>query len=266
MSKRRFLQSTLPAGLLVCSVASGWTQNLLANGSFETPHVTNATKVSFADPAGLLPWQTTATNFELWTNGWKNSNAGMGPLFSADGGQNLEILSSTNDASVWQTVPTLPGEHYTLSFYYSPRPGAAADGFSVDVNSTNILAVVDDGSELVDFDWQQFATTFVADTNLTTVSFSDFSFNGGGSGTHIDGVVLEHVPAVTIQKAAGSGVHIQWVGVSNEFYRVQFRTNLIAGNWSNLGGTIFGSNAINSISITPDSNTPRAFYRVRTGP
>src|ERR1051325_10508113 len=80
--------------------------NIVVNGSFETPFATNATKVGFPAPAAMSPWQTTATNFEVWTNGWRNNVTGVGPLFSADGGQSLEILSTTNHATVSQVLMT----------------------------------------------------------------------------------------------------------------------------------------------------------------
>ncbi len=165
-------------------------QNLLVNGSFETPPVTNKTHAMFPDPATMYPWQTTAPEFELWTNGWVNHKTGVGPTHSADGGQNIEILSNTNQATVWQVVPTIPGSNYVFSFFHTPRPGTPSV-LTVSLN-TNIVAVFyENGVGLTNFAWEQFATNFTADSNYTTVSFSDLSLNYGGAGTHIDGVTIE---------------------------------------------------------------------------
>ncbi|MBU6409400.1 MAG: DUF642 domain-containing protein [Verrucomicrobia bacterium] len=254
----------LSAVLLIPGL-QGRAQNLLVNGSFETPYVTTPTKVGY--PTALWPWQTTATNFEIWTNGWYNPHTGVGPLFSADGGQNLEIISSgCTNATVWQTAPTVAGERYAFSFYFTPRPTVPPDSFVVSINSNIVLSVVDDGTALTNFDWQRFTTDFVADGNLTALSFSDTSLGNAGAGTHIDGVVLEHVPSLTLQGAGSPGFNLCWLGVSNETYQLQFRTNLTAGAWTNLGSPVIGDDNTNSILVTPNPDVPRAYFRIVTGP
>ncbi len=256
-----FAEKLFVVAVLACAIESR-AQNLLVNGSFETPYVTNASKAMY--PTNLLPWQTTATNFEIWTNGWDNPAAGIGKQYSIDGGQNLEILSSGSNDVVWQTVPTVSGEHYRFAFYYTPRPKTSPDVFAVSVNSNVVLSVIDDGSALANFNWQLFQTNLVASSNLMTLAFNDLSLGGGGSGTHIDGVVLEHEPWL-FTEMAGTNINIQWVGVSNEIYQLQFRTNLIAGNWSDLGPTVSGNDMTNSSSVTT-TNAPQVFYRVVVGP
>ena len=238
-------------------------QNLINDGSFETPYVTNATKVDYPTNMGL--WQTTATNFEIWTNGWENSAAGVGPCYSADGAQNLEIISAgVTNAIVWQTVPTVGGERYCFRFYCSPRSKSSSDLFVVSVNSNDILSRVEDGAGLTNFSWRLFTTNFVAISNLTTLAFSDLSLSNGGSGTHIDGVFLEHIPWLTIQTGADGGLAVSWFGVSSEIYQLQYRTDLVAGSWNNVGSAVTGNNLI--ISIPVDMDVPQAFYRVVTGP
>jgi hypothetical protein len=251
----------LCAAILLASAASGFGQNLVANGSFELPPVTNATKVEY--PTNLAPWESTTTNFEIWTNGWKNPAAGLGPLDSADGHQNLEIISEGTNVAIWQTVPTLVGERYIFSFFYSPRPQSASDLFVVSINSNVCFSAIEDGDDLTNFNWQHFATNFVAKSNSTTIVFSDASLTGGGSGTHIDGVVLKHEPWLAISNA-GPGYVLYWLGASNETYQLQSCTNLTGGGWSNVGGTVAGFDATNFVSTSP--NTPQMFYRLMIEP
>jgi hypothetical protein len=253
----------LASAVLFNAVPPAFSQNLVADGSFETPYVTNATKVDY--PTNMSLWRTTTTNFEVWTNGWKNPASGLGPLDSADGHQNLELLSEGTNVTVWQTVPTVPGERYSFSFHYSPRPNSSSDRFSVTVNSNLVLSVLEDGDGLSNFDWQQFTTNFIANSNLTTLAFTDLSLTGGGSGTHIDGVVLQHEPWLTIENT-GDALNISWFTVSNETYQLQFRTNLTAGTWTNLGSPVSGNGAIKTISVTPIPDGPVGFFRVGTGP
>lgn len=249
--------------LLRLPVVEGLAQNLLVNGSFESPAVTNATKVEY--PTNLPSWQTTATNFEVWTNGWKNPAAGLGPLDSTDGHQNLEIISEGTNATVWQTAPTVVGERYAFSFYYSPRPQSSSDRFVVTINSNQCLSVIEDGDGLTNFDWQRFTTSFVAASNLATLAFSDTSLTDGGSGTHIDGVVLEHEPWLQIEPAA-PGVNLSWLGVSNERYQLQFQTNLAATNWINFGSLIQGMGTTNLVHAMPPVGASQAFYRLLLEP
>ncbi len=242
---------------------TGFSQNLVVNGSFEMPPVTNATKVAF--PTNLSPWQTTSSTFEIWTNGWNNPSAGIGPQFSAVGHQNLEILSEGTNVTVWQTVPTVVGDLYVFSFYYSPRPHSASDLFVVSIDSNTVFSAVEDGSGLANFDWQQFTTSFVAASNFTTLTFSDQSLTDGGSGTHIDGVVLEHLPGLSISPD-DTGFKISWLGASNLNYQLQFRTNLLVGDWSDFGSPVPGSNTTSSIFVTPFPGIPLGFYRLEVDP
>jgi len=248
--------------LILVGAIESRAQNLLGNGSFETPLVTNATKAMF--PATMAPWQTATTNFEIWTNGWDNPAAGIARTTSADGGQNLEILPSGSNNIVWQTVPTVKGERYHFSFFYSPRPKASPDLFMVSVNSNTVFSVTDDGSTLTNFNWQSVTTHIVAESNLTTLAFSDLSLSGGGSGTHIDGVVFEHEPMLFLDNA-GPNLNVHWFGVSNETYQVQFRTNLVLGNWSNIGSAQPGGNTTNSL-VMSQANSSQGFYRIMLGP
>ncbi len=257
------LRNALIASTLLILAATGFSQNLVVNGSFEMPPVTNATKVAF--PTSLSPWQTTSPTFEIWTNGWNNPSAGIGSQLSADGHQNLEILSEGTNVTVWQTVPTIVGELYVFSFYYSPRPKSASDLFTVSINSNSVFSAVEDGSGLASFDWHQFTTSFVAQNNFTTLIFSDQSLTDGGSGTHIDGVVLEHQPGLSISPN-GAGLRISWLGATNVTYQLQFRTNLLAGDWIDFGSPVPGSNSTSSIFVTPSPGVPLGFYRLEVEP
>ena len=256
--------------------------NLVVNGSFETPAVTNKTRADFPDPDALYPWQTTATNFEIWTNGWSNGN-GIGPLYSADGGQNLEILSTTNQATVWQTVPTVAGTSYSFGFYHTPRPGAKST-LTVFVNSNVVMTASEDGSKLTAFDWQWFGTNFIAATNSTTLSFNDTS--SGGSGTHIDGVVLEgqtgvfasntqavlrpllQSPPLMLSSQILPNSHIQfyWPAVPNQTYQVQYTDSLASNNWTNLGAPIVSKGTVLYMEDAPPAGTTQRFYRIVTSP
>ena len=71
------------------------------------------------------------------------------------------------------------------------------------------------------------------------------------------------VPAPVLQSVTGTGgmVTFTWSAVVSAVYQLQCRTNLVQGNWSNLGSAITATNTVISAadSIGPD---PQRFYRL----
>jgi hypothetical protein len=71
------------------------------------------------------------------------------------------------------------------------------------------------------------------------------------------------VPAPVLQSVTGTGgtVTFTWSAVASAVYQLQYRTNLVQGDWSNLGSAITATNAVMSASdsIGPD---PQRFYRL----
>ncbi|HTA31632.1 MAG TPA: hypothetical protein VK731_14155, partial [Candidatus Cybelea sp.] len=180
--------------------------NLVVNGSFEQPPI-----MAYADgqlwanvpTEEMKPWQTDAPYFEVWSNGYAPPNGEVttyfAPCCSPDGAQNLEIISApAYQASVWQTVPTVPGTRYAFSFQHTPRPGAHST-LAVSANDDVVERFDEDGTVLTNFQWALFTTNFVASSNLTTVRFSDET-STLGQGTHLDSVVL--LPFAGVPNAA----------------------------------------------------------------
>lgn len=118
------------------------------------------------------------------------------PAQSAVGSQNLEIISDPimgdggwkMSGAVWQTVKTTPGTGYELSFYHSERPGAKTT-LTVLLNDKVIAKIAEDGTQYGTLYWNQYETNFTADSESTTVKFSDET-DVLGQGTHLDGVLL----------------------------------------------------------------------------
>jgi hypothetical protein len=167
-------------GFLIAALLhnSSFSQNLLINGSFETPRVASATYGNLILPG----WQSTEGTLEVWADGYL---PGSHPV---DGRQSIEVLGSHNAVTISQTVPTDPGTDYALRFSHSPRPGVRST-LRVLLDSKTIAAFDEDGRALTGFNWQTFRTNFTALTNLTTLSFFDTASTAAG--TQIDGIVIE---------------------------------------------------------------------------
>lgn len=73
------------------------------------------------------------------------------------------------------------------------------------------------------------------------------------------------VPTYTSTTWSNGVVRLNWQAVPGPNYQVQFRTNLTAGAWQNLGGLIPGTNSILGITDSVPG-VPTRFYRVLVSP
>ena len=137
--------------------------NVLANGGFETNSVPNGTKAEVTD---LLGWTNPSGAVEVWHN-----LPGFAPR---EGGSNVEIDRAGRDNRLEQTVATVAGRPYTLSFQQSPGAGIPTNSnkFTVYWNGTNLGTVARNGKGLTTTSWQ--LTTFtVTGTGNDRLSFRE---------------------------------------------------------------------------------------------
>ncbi len=166
---------------------AGSGTNLIVNGGFETPALANGTWQVFPDAS-----QTS------WT---VESGAGLEIQNHAAGdphsGNQLAELDSNNSSAISQTVTTVAGGNYTLSFWYSPRPNRPAGdntiGTVVKVVSDNTVLVTDTigaaSAGGANTNWQHFSYNFVAADTGTKVMFTDLGTNNSFGG-YLDDVSL----------------------------------------------------------------------------
>lgn len=183
--------------------------NLIANGDFETPEVT--------DDAGWDIFDLSTYPSLAWMVEWVNLSprapdeaslefhAGVNGWLPAEGEQYAELDSDwegpgfggSENASVKisQNIETIPGETYVLSWNFSPRPGRAfqENKLEVYVDGDKEASNQETGVGLDNTVWTPDSYEFVADTSSTEIMFMDAG-NGNSSGTFIDDVALYCVP------------------------------------------------------------------------
>lgn len=130
MSMARVFSWLLCGTLLVAGSASA--QNLLTNGSFESP----AFSADSVNNPGSIPGWTSTAGFEVW-------NQFQGP--GADGNQYLELDVSTC-TTISQTIATSPFENYLVSLAFAARDGVADNQIQVLWNGAVIGSASADGS------------------------------------------------------------------------------------------------------------------------
>jgi len=164
-------------------------QNLLKNGSFEFPEVTNTSK-----------WQLFPSGTALleWVVGWVSVAPSMPPkieihegvlVAASDGDQSIE-LDSDAPTYIFQAVNTESGYEYKLSFDFAARPNTSEADNKLEVWADSLLK----DSISSNTSWQTKTYNFVATTNLTEIKFVDIGIpNTDTMGTLLDNVKLECV-------------------------------------------------------------------------
>jgi hypothetical protein len=188
--------------LLACASTHAAPVSLLVNGSFETL------------PAALGNGQwTVLPSLAGWTvdsgSGVEVRNNVVGTAQDGDvfveldtnagafGGSSFD--SSTN-SWISQSVATLAGAHYTLSWFYAPRDGQAADTNPIDVLWNGAKLVTSNGSGMGRNAgvWQQFSFEVIGTGQLDTLTFA-----AGGKADSVGGG-LDNVSLVAVGPAAAA--------------------------------------------------------------
>ncbi len=166
--------------------------NLLKNGSFEYPEVTNTSK-----------WQLFPSGTALleWVVGWVSAAPSDPPTIEiqkgvvvspSNGLQSIE-LDSEAPTYISQAVNTESGYGYKLSFDFAARPNTSEEDNKLEVWADSILK----DSISSNTSWQTKTYNFNATSNLTEIKFVDIGIpNTDSMGTLLDNVKLECVPPV----------------------------------------------------------------------
>lgn len=175
--------------------------DLLINGGFETPVLSSGSFITYT-PGQVVGsgWTAVGAAVTLLQTAYGEPANGI-PQFNAQEGLNsLDLTGPFNtgpSAGVQQTVATVAGEQYTLSFYVGRATPASGPGNFYPTPATVDLSI--DGGPRQSFtnsqitlgalNWRQFTTTFTAAGSSTTITF----LNGTPAGNNeagLDNVVL----------------------------------------------------------------------------
>jgi len=245
-------------GALLLSTLSGVrAQNLLVNGSFETP----------ASPAGsIITLPVGTTNLAGWTlsgtGGFYQVTTPMNGQFhswypSVEGTQFIDF--NHNGALLSQSFNTVAGQSYEVCFSVGRLQSPQAMSVLAEVVSTNDILL---GSLLANAPstngWappSRFLFTATSDT--ATLRFR------GSNGTSnveltMDAVSVKQVSfSISIE---GSHVRLCWPSQTNKSYQLQYRSNLVSDSWIDLDSPIPGTGA--TICSEQPTTDPQRFFRV----
>jgi hypothetical protein len=186
------------AAMAAISVTASAATNLVTDGSFESIPETPSqwsivSQSALTADEGATGWTVTATAPTTAPIGLEVRDDVAG---AAESGSNFIELDGNQNDKISQTLTTVVGETYDVSFYFSDRTGVAAssEGWALSVGS--LIAAQPGGGFNTSGgnQWQEFTGSFVATSTSTT-----FSLWGTGIsdsfGTSIDDIsVVSAVP------------------------------------------------------------------------
>ena len=208
---------------------------LVLNGGFETGDFTS--------------WNLSGNTTNTYVSG--------SPTFVHSGNYAARLGPVGSLGYLSETVPTIPGEPYMLSFWLENPDGGLPNEFSLSWNGN----VIYDQTNLPAFTWTnlQFAVQATGSSSVV-----QFGARNDPQYFDLDDVSLTGtpLPAFQLLSASGNGLAFSWNAVPGSVYQLQYNTNLLQTNWINLGGALTAADTTLSVTnlMGPD---PQRFYRLQ---
>ena len=208
---------------------------LILNGGFETGDFTS--------------WNLSGNTTNTYVSG--------SPTFVHSGNYAARLGPVGSLGYLSETVPTVPGEPYVLSFWLENPDGGLPNEFSVSWNGN----IIYDQTNLPAFTWTnlQFAVQATGSSSVV-----QFGARNDPQYFDLDDVSLTGtpLPAFQLLSASGDQLAFSWNAVPGSVYQLQYNTNLLQTNWINLGGALTAADTTLSVTnlMGPD---PQRFYRLQ---
>jgi hypothetical protein len=209
-----FSKIAVAAALLVSASAANAT-NIIMNGGFESPQISDPCCTTAPGNGTVAPWTVGPNGNVNVVNGTYGSNNGN---LAKEGTQYLDLIGEGGAGSISQSFSTVLNQVYTLTFSYShnifgglsdPAPLFSAN-FSVGNLSGQLLggSVSHSSGTNTNLDWQTFTGSFVGTGALETLNFTNTSPNTGNAGIFLDAISVSAAPepATWMMMIGGFGV------------------------------------------------------------
>jgi hypothetical protein len=174
----------LVAALSLTSTAQA--ANLITNGGFEDPVITSGFVNFVAPSTGITGWTVQTNSVDIV------SNTFGAPAF--EGTQFLDLVGFGSTGGVAQSIATVAGTRYKLSFAYSHNSFGGLSSASADVTVAGIgsllaTSITHSTGSPPNLDWKLFSGSFVADAPTALLLFNETS-GGGNAGVLFDAVSI----------------------------------------------------------------------------
>ena len=226
-------------------------QSTLQNGGFETGDFTGWTLVGDAASGGIVYDGVEDASFTTTAGGVSYVHSGaFGAVLGESG-----IL-----ATLSQSVTSLPGQRYWLSFWLRNPVAGVREVFNVNWSTngaafTKLYGVTSPPA----FTWTNLSLVVTATGAGSTLQFAaenDQDYFG------LDDVSLTPIPKPSFAGLArvNNGLALTWYSVPGLTYVVQYKTNLLQASWINLSTNV-ATSSLKSFTNNASPGQAR-FYRV----
>lgn len=267
------------------AVSMGTVSQVFTLGAIQTTIVTqifnNASSIVIRDNQSALPYPSTiavsgvspvATKVVATINGWSHTwPEDVGMLLVGPGGQKVKLVDAAGGGTAISGVTVSFDDDASSSLTsgaivagtYLPTDLAPSDAFASPAPAgpygTTLAPLIASPNGT----WSLYVEDFNAQDSG--------SISGGWSLKFITATTTTNCcstfpqPALTSTTYSNGVVRFAWSALPGPHYQIQYRTNLAAGAWQNLGSVMLGTNTLMSFTDT-NGNTPQRFYRVQVLP
>lgn len=201
-------------------------------------------------------------SFSGWTQSGNTADTLITPSSSYvhSGAYGAELGPSGSLGYLSQTLPTVAGQAYLLSFWLDSPASGTPNQFSVSWNGTTVF----NQTNLPAFSWTNVQILVAASTANTVLQFG---FRCDPAYFGLDDISVAPINAPVLRPLAKANATMQFllyttVGTA---YQVQYVTNLCQTNWINVGQPFTATNSSTTFTDAGASD-PQRFYRMVTSP
>jgi hypothetical protein len=167
-------------------------------------------------------------------------------------------LGDNQLATLTQSLPTVAGQNYVLSFWLDNPSAGTVQKFLVNWNGTTLYAITNPPA----FAWTNLH--FVVNA-ATTSSLLQFAAENDPSYFGLDDIRVTALPTLAFRAATNTtdSFGLTWPVANGLTYQLQYTSDLFPANWLNVGPpTTATSDWLTVADPNPVSGSARRFYRI----
>jgi len=190
----------------LCDPVCNPEEELVINGGFELPVVTDSHLWDIFLSSEVEGWNIEWTSMEPSSyqgydrpvDAYMELHRGVNGWLSYEGSQHTELDSDWDgpggslsgepaSTKIYQDIPTIPGETYSVNFYFSPRPNTDENNNVLELSWAGDVKDTISAAGGSNTDWAEHTYNFTADDYTTRLQFADMG-NSDSLGTFLDNV------------------------------------------------------------------------------